>query len=49
MEIEVNGTDKEIVGEEDDIILLSVIDNMVGSAEKSVRLDHLRSWSVEEF
>jgi hypothetical protein len=47
-EVEVNGMDKEVVGEEDDVIMLSVIDKMVGLVGKSVRLNHLRSWSVEE-
>jgi hypothetical protein len=48
MEIEVNGTDKEIVGEDDDVIIFGVVDNVVRSAEKSIRLDHLRSRSMKE-
>jgi hypothetical protein len=47
-EVEINSMDKEIVREKDDIIILSVIDNMVGVVEKSIGLDYLRSRGVEE-
>ena len=49
MKISVDDSDEKRVGEEDDVIVVFVIYNVIGTVGKSIRLNNFRARSVQEF
>jgi len=49
MKVSVNNSDEKRVGEEDDVIVVFVIYDVIGTAEEGVRLNHFRARDVQEF
>jgi len=49
MKVSVDDSDEKRVGEKDDVIVVIVIYNVIGTVEEGIRLNHFRAGGVQEF